>query len=1046
MRINFNIIKTFLILLLLIKNSNAETIQDIAKELNEIRNEISKLESTPISKPVITIVDKFGKTSMGVVVNSNKNSKIVTVKPLSVLGGKSYQSKLRTGVILGKSNLKDLAAKQSAQAEAELAGKKLAAERSLALALKEIDQATKFIDKSYNNGDIDGALAAIAVVEVAINDVSKNIPEEFKSEIIEKGKEFSKSEMEKIQSITNKIDKNKELAVSELSKTLEVATEKGFDVKKITDTVIKAGVKDSRLKEVYLNFTTDSLKYSLSETLKYKSLIGDSPSKVKNAVKQYEAITSGDPKKLRAFEIEKFGKAAGLDESTIKKGVEAIYNGNIDLEKKITKDILDKLGNNTNYKVKSLSENELDKLMERVVATEKAATAIKSSGIQFGKNSKEADLKKLASDVEKILSGKVSNDKIVRIKENIILSKNALIDQKGLSASIIATISGSNYEDALIKSSYGSIAYRAAAVEAALNDNLKALDNLKDDKSISKMSVQQLNQLSTVYRDIIEPEQKLAAFEAEKYNIMVAYGQSLKKDYEFAKEDWYNNYVAKGNLTGTKANKAFNKMNELQLKSTYMNFTYENIPNEFKDNYKKMEVASIEALKLTQDNVIAEKKLKDLKQQETDNLNQLNSLKSETDKANKEKLLADKNANDAKIAAQKAANLASQTSSSNATEEAKKAAKIASDQAQKAAQAAEVAAKEAASKASMAAAKLASAQASQTSLKSAKLAAQNAAKVAAKAAEKATNEAVKIASSKIVKKEIQQITADQLKTAYVKQHLAFSKALEAQGKSYFDAVTGQVKSTFDLQKFKAATDANVAASSQWQAIKSLAYSQNPIAANNAIKEIQKTIDSGSVTSMSSYTASTTKAAAQTATQASKAAEQVSKNATEAANKAANEAASAAKVAAEKAAANAADAAKAAAEAAAKQAAANAAAAAKVAAEKAAKQAKQAAETAAKAAKEAAAKAAKEAAAAAKQAAEKAAKEAAAAAKQAAEKAAKQAKEAAAKAAKEAKQKALNKQYNEALKAMNEASKKGDWKAYNEAGKKLGAAIRGELMN
>ena len=297
------------------------------------------------------------------------------------------------------------------------------------------------------------------------------------------------------------------------------------------------------------------------------------------------------------------------------------------------------------------------------------------------------------------------------------------------------------------------------------------------------MSVQQLNQQAQCI-DIIEPEQQ-AAF-SEKYNIMVAYGQSLKKDYELLKKIG-NNYVAKGNLTGTKANKAFNKMNELQLKSTYMNFTYENIPNEFKDNYKKMEVASIEALKLTQDNVIAEKKLKDLKQQETDNLNQLNSLKSETDKANKEKLLADKNANDAKIAAQKAANLASQTSSSNATEEAKKAAKIASDQAQKAAQAAEVAAKEAASKASMAAAKLASAQASQTSLKSAKLAAQNAAKVAAKAAEKATNEAVKIASSKIVKKEIQQITADQLKTAYVKQHLAFSKALEAQGKSYFDA-------------------------------------------------------------------------------------------------------------------------------------------------------------------------------------------------------------------------------------------------------------------
>ena len=82
------------------------------------------------------------------------------------------------------------AAGSSAQAAADLAAKKIASERALSSALKEIDEATNFIDKSYKEGDIDGALAAIALVEVAVSDVSKAIPSEFKSEIIKQGKEF----------------------------------------------------------------------------------------------------------------------------------------------------------------------------------------------------------------------------------------------------------------------------------------------------------------------------------------------------------------------------------------------------------------------------------------------------------------------------------------------------------------------------------------------------------------------------------------------------------------------------------------------------------------------------------------------------------------------------------------------------------------------------------------------------------------------------------------------------------------------------------------
>ena len=50
-------------------------------------------------------------------------------------------------------------------------------------------------------------------------------------------------------------------------------------------------------------------------------------------------------------------------------------------------------------------------------------------------------------------------------------------------------------------------------------------------------------------------------------------------------------------------------MNALQLETMSMSFEYEDIPSEFVDNYKKMEITSIEALKLTQESVIAAKNL-----------------------------------------------------------------------------------------------------------------------------------------------------------------------------------------------------------------------------------------------------------------------------------------------------------------------------------------------------------------------------------------------------------------------------------------------------
>ena len=57
------------------------------------------------------------------------------------------------------------------------------------------------------------------------------------------------------------------------------------------------------------------------------------------AVKEVEAILNPDPKQYRAFELEKYGKLAGLSQDFIDEGLKAIENDDWDKQKSIKKTI-----------------------------------------------------------------------------------------------------------------------------------------------------------------------------------------------------------------------------------------------------------------------------------------------------------------------------------------------------------------------------------------------------------------------------------------------------------------------------------------------------------------------------------------------------------------------------------------------------------------------------------------------------------------------------------------------------------------------------------
>ncbi len=488
------------------KNAYCESLEDLANELNTIKNEIANLEPIPVNNPILPVIGKSGKAVTGMIINSSENNKVVTYIEVG-----QYGSKPKTGIILSQSNAKDIASYQTAQAAADLAAEQIAAQSSIDKALNELGAASSFMEESIAKGDVNAAIAALTVADLALSDVAKNVPYDFKSQIEYEGKNFTEEEMKKISVITKNIKNKKEDDFEEFQKQIETATNKGLPVEEITKNIISSGIETPKLNEYYKQISNKNLQTNLKDSIKYSSIIGKDPTSVSIAIRQASALKSGNPKQLRALEIEKFGKAAGLSSEMINKGIDAVYSGNIEIEKEISKSIIQKLKSNPNYSVSNLTDADIDKMMDEQIATEQAAYQILNSKIDFGQGTDNSQVQKLADDIEKILAGKVDKSKIDQIKYNITRSSSIITSENQLAAQLIANVNGAEYVAALTQLNIGSrsIAEQAAVVEASLNGNMEAFRQLtrsSNKQNLSTMSVEEVNRLTNIYSDVINSQ------------------------------------------------------------------------------------------------------------------------------------------------------------------------------------------------------------------------------------------------------------------------------------------------------------------------------------------------------------------------------------------------------------------------------------------------------------------------------------------------------------------------------------------------------------
>ncbi len=533
-----------------IKNVYSESLEDLANELSEIRSEISKLETSVVTNPIVPVVNNFGKPMTGMIINSS-DSNVVTFLPM---GPGTLGAKPQTGVLLNASNVKDLAKRQSAELAAQQVAEQIQAETSIDRALKEIDKASEFMEKSYKEGDIDGAIAALAFIDVSISDVANNIPNKFSSEVVKEGREFSQKEMDKINEITLSINNKKEKDFNELKENIESVTEKGLEVQELTKQIISSGIETPKLNDFYAQVANTDLKENMKDSMKYSSILGSNVNEIDMAVRQMEAIKSGDAKKIRAIEIEKYGIAAGLSKEQINAGINAVYNGNLELEKQISKTILDKLSNNKNFSVQKMSDNEFDNYMQEQIAIDAVSQKITDSNIDFSGDVSKKELNNLANEIGNILSGKVGKSKINEIQTQIKIGTYNYGGTKNMKASIVADLNGQNYVDALQEARnsgrtnvFGNkttrtLAARAAAVEASLSGNMSTFNELSKTStaSVNSLSITEVSKLSQTFNAAIESD-NLAK-------------QTLEQSYKFQTEI----AKAKSNLFD-KANNAMKK-------------------------------------------------------------------------------------------------------------------------------------------------------------------------------------------------------------------------------------------------------------------------------------------------------------------------------------------------------------------------------------------------------------------------------------------------------------------------------------------------------
>ena len=126
-----------------------------------------------------------------------------------------------------------------------------------------------------------------------------------------------------------------------------------------------------------------SIDLEVDALQRYHTALGDTAEEIDFAMREVGVILDADPRKARAFDIEKYATYAGLSNNFIQNSIKAVNNDDWDAQKNIYKDITKALAKNPNWTVDIPSEAEFNVMIAEEKAIQEAAlTAIEGQVIQ----------------------------------------------------------------------------------------------------------------------------------------------------------------------------------------------------------------------------------------------------------------------------------------------------------------------------------------------------------------------------------------------------------------------------------------------------------------------------------------------------------------------------------------------------------------------------------------------------------------------------------------------------------------------------------------
>ena len=204
------------------------------------------------------------------------------------------------------------------------------------------------ISNSFNNNELVKSQELAANLNNEINSVTSEIKN------IEANSSQIKTDISKLnleinteRDTLNKITLELANSQKDLDRTLDIINSKELQLDRLKNTDLAQVNKQLNEKLDQVSLQKDFIQTQFERSIdlevealqRYHTALGDTAEEIDFAMREVGVIMDGDPRKARAFEIEKYATYAGLSKDFIQQGINAVNNDDWDAQLKTYKDI-----------------------------------------------------------------------------------------------------------------------------------------------------------------------------------------------------------------------------------------------------------------------------------------------------------------------------------------------------------------------------------------------------------------------------------------------------------------------------------------------------------------------------------------------------------------------------------------------------------------------------------------------------------------------------------------------------------------------------------